>query len=128
MYVLSNYSNVLIQKMGIFPFHVQHNRINRLKQAAEIFVRQIVEIGSWVGIVTFNNVAQIKTTLLQIIGDDVRDFLIRLLPTSASGGTSICSGVRKGFDVRKKIVIIFISLCFFLTFFPIINIAFEFKY
>ncbi|XP_054837920.1 calcium-activated chloride channel regulator 1-like [Eublepharis macularius] len=76
-----------------------YNRINRLRQAAEIFIRQIIEAGSWVGIVTFNSAATIQTGLQQIISDSVRDSLIRVLPKSAAGGTSICSGVKKGFDV-----------------------------
>ncbi|XP_077189227.1 calcium-activated chloride channel regulator 1-like [Paroedura picta] len=76
-----------------------NNRINRLRQAAEIFVRQIIEMPSWVGIVTFNNVAKIETSLQQIISDNVRDSLIHLLPTSAGGGTSICTGVQTGFSV-----------------------------
>ncbi|XP_077189222.1 calcium-activated chloride channel regulator 1-like [Paroedura picta] len=75
------------------------NRINRLRQASEIFVRQIIETGSWVGIVTFNNVAKIETSLQQITSESVRDSLIRLLPTSAGGGTSICTGVQTGFSV-----------------------------
>uniref|UniRef100_A0A8C3SCJ6 VWFA domain-containing protein n=1 Tax=Chelydra serpentina TaxID=8475 RepID=A0A8C3SCJ6_CHESE len=79
-----------------------NNRINRLYQAAEIFLLQIIEMGSWVGIVTFHSTAEIKTSLQQIVSENVRQNLITYLPTSANGGTNICEGVRKGFEVNKQ--------------------------
>ncbi|XP_062992750.1 calcium-activated chloride channel regulator 1-like isoform X2 [Elgaria multicarinata webbii] len=75
------------------------SRIARLKQAAELFILQIVESGSWVGIVTFNSAATKKSDLKQIVSNSVRQNLIGYLPTSANGGTSICSGIRLGFQV-----------------------------
>ncbi|XP_032883719.1 calcium-activated chloride channel regulator 1-like [Amblyraja radiata] len=77
----------------------EENRINRVRQAAEIFLLQVVEPGSLVGIVTFNSDAKIKTQLKTVDNDNVRKDLVKLLPTSASGGTNICSGVRDGFKV-----------------------------
>uniref|UniRef100_A0A8C0G781 VWFA domain-containing protein n=1 Tax=Chelonoidis abingdonii TaxID=106734 RepID=A0A8C0G781_CHEAB len=79
-----------------------YNRINRLYQAAEIFLLQIIETGSWVGIVTFQSTAQIKINLQQIVTENVRQDLIAYLPKTASGGTNICEGVRKGFEVIKQ--------------------------
>ncbi|XP_038270243.1 calcium-activated chloride channel regulator 1-like [Dermochelys coriacea] len=79
-----------------------NNRINRLYQSAEIFLLQIVEMGSWVGIITFQSTAQIKINLQQIVSENVRQNLIKCLPTSANGGTNICEGVRKGFEVIKQ--------------------------
>ncbi|XP_060629860.2 calcium-activated chloride channel regulator 1-like [Anolis sagrei] len=76
-----------------------YNRIARLKQAAETFLLQTVEDGSWVGIVTFNNEATIQTGLRQIVSDSVRKTLNGYLPISANGGTNICAGVQKGFQV-----------------------------
>uniref|UniRef100_A0A670IIQ7 Calcium-activated chloride channel regulator 1-like n=1 Tax=Podarcis muralis TaxID=64176 RepID=A0A670IIQ7_PODMU len=78
------------------------NRIGRLKQAAEIFVLQIIEAGSWVGVVTFNDAATVQTHLRQISDDSVRKTLAGFLPTSAGGGTKICSGVRSAFQVFLK--------------------------
>ncbi|GCB81244.1 hypothetical protein scyTo_0022779, partial [Scyliorhinus torazame] len=75
------------------------NRINRLGQAAAIFLLQIVEVQSKVGIVTFSSDASIQTHLKLIDNDDVRKELVLLLPTSASGGTNICAGVQAGFEV-----------------------------
>uniref|UniRef100_A0A8C3H9Y4 VWFA domain-containing protein n=1 Tax=Chrysemys picta bellii TaxID=8478 RepID=A0A8C3H9Y4_CHRPI len=79
-----------------------YNRINRLYQAAEIFLLQIIEMGSWVGIVTFQSTAQITCNLRQIVSENVRQDLIKCLPTSAGGGTKICEGVYKGFEVIKQ--------------------------
>ncbi|XP_066480666.1 calcium-activated chloride channel regulator 1-like [Tiliqua scincoides] len=76
-----------------------HNRINRLRQAAELFLLQIIEKNSWVGIVTFHQTASIATGLQQIASDSVRKSLSNYLPTKADGGTNICSGVRAGFQV-----------------------------
>ncbi|XP_028588714.2 calcium-activated chloride channel regulator 1-like [Podarcis muralis] len=75
------------------------NRIGRMKQAAEIFILQIIEGGSWVGIVTFNNRASVLTGLKQISSNSMRQTLADYLPTSAGGGTNICSGVQSGFQV-----------------------------
>ncbi|KAM7162904.1 calcium-activated chloride channel regulator 1-like [Macrochelys suwanniensis] len=79
-----------------------NNRIDRLYRSAEIFLLQIVEMGSWVGIVTFQSTAQIKINLQQIVSENVRQNLVNKLPTSADGGTNICDGVRKGFEVIKQ--------------------------
>ncbi|XP_003220165.1 calcium-activated chloride channel regulator 1 [Anolis carolinensis] len=76
-----------------------NNRIARLKQAAETFILQNIEDGSWVGIVTFNNAATIQTGLQQVVSDTVRKTLNGYLPISANGGTNICAGVQKGFQV-----------------------------
>ncbi|XP_033007554.1 calcium-activated chloride channel regulator 1-like [Lacerta agilis] len=75
------------------------NRIGRMKQAAEIFILQIIEAGSWVGIVTFSSSASILTGLKQISSNSMRQTLADYLPTSANGGTNICSGVQSGFQV-----------------------------
>ncbi|XP_078264020.1 calcium-activated chloride channel regulator 1-like [Rhinoraja longicauda] len=77
------------------------NRISRLQQAAEIFLLQIAETGSYAGIVTFNSGASIETRLKRIDNDKVREDLVKLLPTSAGGGTNICVGIRAGFEVLR---------------------------
>uniref|UniRef100_F7DX63 VWFA domain-containing protein n=1 Tax=Ornithorhynchus anatinus TaxID=9258 RepID=F7DX63_ORNAN len=77
----------------------QEDRLNRMNQAAQVFLLQIVEVGSWVGMVTFDSVAQVQNNLSQIVQDDVRDELSSKLPKVADGGTSICSGLQLGFQV-----------------------------
>ncbi|GCB63492.1 hypothetical protein scyTo_0013212 [Scyliorhinus torazame] len=76
-------------------------RIQRLKQAAGIFLLQIIEDQSEAGIVTFSSSASVRSQLRLIDGDNVRKELTNLLPTQASGGTNICAGVRKGFQVLR---------------------------
>ncbi|XP_018411396.1 PREDICTED: epithelial chloride channel protein-like [Nanorana parkeri] len=77
------------------------NRIGRLYQAAEVFLIQIVEQGSYVGIVKFESGATVLSSLVQVIGDQQRNQLKALLPRTAGGGTNICSGLMKGIDVNK---------------------------
>ncbi|KAM7317839.1 hypothetical protein ACRRTK_022576 [Alexandromys fortis] len=77
------------------------DRLNRLKQAAQYFLIQIIEDGSWVGMVHFNNQATTKSEMIQINSEAERSKLRELLPSSAGGGTSICSGIRRAFEVLK---------------------------
>ncbi|XP_044530783.1 calcium-activated chloride channel regulator 1-like [Gracilinanus agilis] len=78
------------------------NRLNRLNQASQLFLLQIIEKGSWTGMVTFDSSATIQSDLIQIETDAQRNVLISRLPTFASGGTYICSGLRTAFMVIKK--------------------------
>ncbi|XP_055521014.1 calcium-activated chloride channel regulator 1-like [Leucoraja erinacea] len=77
------------------------NRIDRLRQAAEIFLQQIAETGSQAGIITFNYSASIQTHLKMIVSDITREELVKLLLARAYGGTSICAGIRSGFEVLR---------------------------
>ncbi|XP_012516503.1 PREDICTED: calcium-activated chloride channel regulator 1 [Propithecus coquereli] len=78
------------------------DRLNRLNQAGKLFLLQTVEQGSWVGMVTFDSAAHVQSELIQINGGTDRDKLIKSLPTAATGGTSICSGLQSAFTVIRK--------------------------
>nr|XP_048309633.1 calcium-activated chloride channel regulator 1-like [Myodes glareolus] len=78
------------------------DRLNRLNQASKLFLLQTVEQGSWVGMVTFDSAAYVKSELKQIKSAADRDLLTKSLPTVSSGGTSICSGLQAAFTVIKK--------------------------
>lgn len=78
------------------------NRLIRMNQAATLFLLQIVENGSWVGMVHFDSTAVIKSELIQIRDDSERDTLMKNLPIQAVGGTSICSGISKAFEVIRN--------------------------
>uniref|UniRef100_F6QHZ2 Calcium-activated chloride channel regulator 1 n=1 Tax=Monodelphis domestica TaxID=13616 RepID=F6QHZ2_MONDO len=80
------------------------NRLNRLRQASQFFLLQIIEKGSWTGVVTFDSSATIQSELIQIESDVQRKTLISRLPTVtvAGGGAHICSGLRTAFMVVKK--------------------------
>ncbi|KAM3915159.1 calcium-activated chloride channel regulator 1-like [Leptodactylus fuscus] len=79
----------------------QSQRDFRLVQAAEVFIMQIVEEGSYVGLVEFHSSPTIISNLVQIFSDVQRQQLKKLLVRKASGGTNICAGLRKGFEVNK---------------------------
>ncbi|KAM9324774.1 uncharacterized protein PAF06_000863 [Gastrophryne carolinensis] len=81
----------------------QFNRIDRLYQASEVYIMQIVETGASVGIVVFSSDATITSSLVKITDTFKREQLKKLLPTQATGGTNICAGVRKGFEVNKAL-------------------------
>ncbi|CAM5135340.1 unnamed protein product [Eretmochelys imbricata] len=79
------------------------DRINRLRQAAELYLLQVVEDNSYVGIVTFNNKGEIRSQLRQIVNKDIRKELASYLPTAApTGGTNVCVGLQLGFEVIKN--------------------------
>ncbi|XP_018411412.1 PREDICTED: epithelial chloride channel protein-like [Nanorana parkeri] len=78
------------------------DRINRMYQAAEVYIMQIVETGSHVGIVTFSSSASILSDLVKIVDTFSREKLKGFLPTVATGGTNICSGVDKGLEANQK--------------------------
>ncbi|XP_026970041.1 calcium-activated chloride channel regulator 2 isoform X2 [Sagmatias obliquidens] len=81
------------------------DRLLQLQQAAEFYLMQIVEIHTFVGIATFNSKGTIRAQLHQINNDDDRKLLVSYLPTtvSAEAETSICSGLKKGFEMVEKL-------------------------
>ncbi|KAM5268437.1 calcium-activated chloride channel regulator 4-like [Hipposideros larvatus] len=78
------------------------DRLNRMNQAAKYFLLEIIENESWVGMVHFDSTANIKSQLIQIKGSNERNNLLKSLPTAASGGTSICAGIKSGFQVMGE--------------------------
>lgn len=80
-----------------------YDRIARLYQASEVYIMQIVESGSYVGIVIFSSDATVKSELVKIVDTFQREQLKQFLPKAATGGTNICAGVRKGFEVNRKL-------------------------
>ncbi|XP_044157450.1 calcium-activated chloride channel regulator 4A-like [Bufo gargarizans] len=79
-----------------------YNRIGRLNQAASIFLLQIVETGSSVGIVSFSTDAYILSELVKIENNSQRESLQSLLPTTTIAGTDICKGTLTGIEVNNK--------------------------
>ncbi|XP_053101849.1 calcium-activated chloride channel regulator 2-like [Hemicordylus capensis] len=81
----------------------ENNRLHRMRQAAEVYLLQIVEQNSYVGIVTFNNSGEVKSPIRQIINDDVRKQLASNLPVASFGErTSLCAGLQLGLEEIKK--------------------------
>ncbi|XP_012577588.1 PREDICTED: epithelial chloride channel protein-like [Condylura cristata] len=75
------------------------NRLYLMNQAAELFLIQIIEKGTLVGMVTFESSAKIQSYLTKLTDDDDYQSISAKLPQKAAGGTSICSGLRTGFQV-----------------------------
>nr|XP_003479100.1 calcium-activated chloride channel regulator 1-like [Cavia porcellus] len=78
------------------------SRLIRMNQAAEMYLIQIIEKGSMVGMVTFEDYATIQTNLIKITDDRAYLNITSKLPQVASGGTSICSGLKEGFQAITK--------------------------
>uniref|UniRef100_A0A669R8J9 Chloride channel accessory 2 n=1 Tax=Phasianus colchicus TaxID=9054 RepID=A0A669R8J9_PHACC len=79
------------------------NWINRLHQAAELYLLQIVEENTYVGIVTFSDKGEIKTHVHQIVSDKARKQLASYLPTAPGGKrANVCAGLRLACEVKKK--------------------------
>ncbi|XP_057570051.1 calcium-activated chloride channel regulator 1 isoform X2 [Hippopotamus amphibius kiboko] len=74
------------------------DRLFRMNQAAEIYLIQIIEKGSLVGLVTFNSVAEIQNHLTEITDGNVYQNITANLPQRAYGGTSICRGLKVAFQ------------------------------
>ncbi|DAA31360.1 TPA: chloride channel accessory 2 [Bos taurus] len=81
------------------------DRLLQLQQAAEFYLMQIVEIHTFVGIASFHSKGEIRAQLHQINNDDDRKLLVSYLPVavSAEAETSVCSGLKKGFEVVEKL-------------------------
>ncbi|XP_005081967.2 calcium-activated chloride channel regulator 2 [Mesocricetus auratus] len=80
------------------------DRLLRLQQAAELYLMQVVEIHTFVGIVTFDSKGAIRTQLRQISSDSDRRLLVSYLPTTVSPEEEMnaCAGVKRGFEVVEK--------------------------
>uniref|UniRef100_A0A2K6FA41 Chloride channel accessory 4 n=1 Tax=Propithecus coquereli TaxID=379532 RepID=A0A2K6FA41_PROCO len=79
-----------------------YDRLNRMNQAAKYFLLQVIENESWVGMVHFSSTASVESQLIQITNSSQRNKLVESLPTASGGGTSICSGITKAFEVIKN--------------------------
>nr|XP_019607312.1 PREDICTED: LOW QUALITY PROTEIN: epithelial chloride channel protein-like [Rhinolophus sinicus] len=75
------------------------DRLFRMNQAAEIYLVQIIEKGSLAGMVTFESFATVQNNLIEITNENASQRITANLPRVANGGTSICSGLKAGFQV-----------------------------
>ncbi|XP_054996342.1 calcium-activated chloride channel regulator 4-like [Sorex araneus] len=80
-----------------------YNRLNRMNQAAKHFLLQVVENRSFLGIVVFDSSAFTQSPLIKITSQKDRETLVEKLPPQPTGGTSICSGIRKALEEIKKV-------------------------
>ncbi|XP_077189225.1 calcium-activated chloride channel regulator 2-like isoform X2 [Paroedura picta] len=81
----------------------KNNRLRQLHLAAEIYLLQIVEENSYVGIITFSHVGEVKSSIRQITSDDVRNQLVSVLPVMTFGEwPNVCAGLQMGLEAIKN--------------------------
>ena len=78
----------------------QGDRIEKLHQTSVDFLKKVVPMGHYVGIVTFSTSAYITAHLKEITSIKAREDLVENVPTTDDGGsTCIGSGLLKGLEV-----------------------------
>ncbi|KAL1772630.1 epithelial chloride channel protein-like [Sigmodon hispidus] len=89
---------LVLDKSGSMDSGTHLSRLTRMKQAAELYLIQIIERESLVGMVTFDSTATIQNHLIRMTNENSYLQISAKLPQRADGGTSICSGLRAGFQ------------------------------
>ncbi|EDL12019.1 mCG141954, isoform CRA_b [Mus musculus] len=89
---------LVLDKSGSMRLGSPITRLTLMNQAAELYLIQIIEKESLVGLVTFDSTATIQTNLIRIINDSSYLAISTKLPQYPNGGTSICNGLKKGFE------------------------------
>ncbi|CAJ0953923.1 unnamed protein product [Ranitomeya imitator] len=80
-----------------------NQRLQRVNQAADMFLTEAIAAGTYVGIVEFSLYPYISSELLEITHDSNREFLKSLLPPSESNyGSDFCVGILTAFKVNQK--------------------------
>uniref|UniRef100_A0ABM5G8L8 Calcium-activated chloride channel regulator 2-like n=1 Tax=Pogona vitticeps TaxID=103695 RepID=A0ABM5G8L8_9SAUR len=81
----------------------ENNRFNHLRQAVQVYLLQIVEDNSDVGIVTFGGVAEVNSHIHRIVSADVRKQLASGLPVASFGQeANACAGLQLARQVIMK--------------------------
>ncbi|OCT84719.1 calcium-activated chloride channel regulator 1 [Xenopus laevis] len=81
-----------------------NNRTVRVFQAADVFLSQIIERGSNIGIVEFSNYAYIISHLKPVISDKDREQLKSHIPRSTTNRESnSCEGITRALEVNQKL-------------------------
>ncbi|CAH6777150.1 calcium-activated chloride channel regulator 3A-1 [Phodopus roborovskii] len=88
---------LVLDKSGSMDSGNPVTRITQMNQAAELYLIQIIEKESLVGMVTFDSTATIQNNLIRMVNESSHLEISAKLPREAGGGTSICSGLREGF-------------------------------
>ncbi|XP_073499648.1 calcium-activated chloride channel regulator 1-like [Phyllobates terribilis] len=80
-----------------------NQRMQRVNQAADIFLTEAIAAGTYIGIVEFSLYPYIGSELLQITQDSDREFLKSRVPPSESNyGSDFCLGILTAFKVNQK--------------------------
>ncbi|CAO2600338.1 Calcium-activated chloride channel regulator 2 [Lemmus lemmus] len=95
---------VICLVMDVSKKMAEADRLLRLQQAAELYLMQVVEVRTFMGIVTFDSKGEIRAPLQQLNSDNDRRRLVSYLRTSVSTEEEVntCAGVKRGFEVLEK--------------------------
>ncbi|XP_027251693.1 calcium-activated chloride channel regulator 3A-1 isoform X2 [Cricetulus griseus] len=88
---------LVLDKSGSMDAGNPVTRLTKMNQAAELYLIQIIEKESLVGMVTFDSSATIQNNLIRMVNESSHLEISTKLPQKADGGTSICRGLRGGF-------------------------------
>lgn len=89
----------------------QGDRIANLATTVRHFISYYVSEGTYVGIVQFNSNASTLAGMTLVRGQTERDNLLRAVPTTAGGGTSIGAGIQQCQQVRLNLCKTFQMRC-----------------
>ncbi|XP_078459605.1 calcium-activated chloride channel regulator 3A-1-like [Lampetra planeri] len=79
-----------------------NSRMMRMRQAAEILIMQVLEYGTYLGIVSFSNTVVVNSPLVLLSDEASRRQLVELLPQTAYGATKMCDGLKQGIQVLSQ--------------------------
>ncbi|KAK3102559.1 hypothetical protein FSP39_012186 [Pinctada imbricata] len=77
------------------------DKLDNLVIACTDYIQTRVREGTVIGIVTFNSKAQVIYPMTMVKNKGDRDDLVKVLPTSAIGGTSIGAGMLKAIELQS---------------------------
>ncbi|KAG9468807.1 hypothetical protein GDO78_021904, partial [Eleutherodactylus coqui] len=81
----------------------RNGRMWRVHQAADMFLSESIAVGTYVGIVELSVTSSIRSELLHLTDDGIRESLKSRLPLAATDfGSDFCSGISAAFKVNRK--------------------------
>ncbi|XP_060597050.1 calcium-activated chloride channel regulator 4-like [Ruditapes philippinarum] len=78
-----------------------NERSKKLYQASKYVIQKRIPDNSWLGIIWFNDAADVKMNLTHVVSQKVRDYLVAALPQRATGGTCIGCGIEKALQIFR---------------------------
>ncbi|XP_070557436.1 calcium-activated chloride channel regulator 4A-like [Ptychodera flava] len=78
-----------------------NSRVEKQRQAAASYISFTLPNNSWVGIVEFNNGANVIAPLTQLVDEQSRQDLTNMIPTTLAQKTCIGCGLLKGIEVLE---------------------------
>lgn len=92
---------VLFQIAWLAIWLQREKRISIMGSAVANYLRNYLDDGTEVGIVSFSSAATVLAEMTKILNDTTREELIAAVPTTAGGGTSIGAGMEKCAEVKE---------------------------